>query len=227
MKRTEIIRLVFTICLIITGNILQGYTQSKMDMSNMDIVESFKAHNLPEITHHILNDNPSNGSIFYVGKTMYMLHIEVIREPYGYVDTRNIGYRDAGLIKVTVDEVIPKGNPRKGKYKTRRTYDFTIDNEGFQVYSDNIFFNMKYRSLTEKEKRTIRVDDGLVLPDKVFDLQENISDYSELKLYGFLYAYDFENDKLMKVADYIVRDADGRANSIGKHYGKNRTFTDN
>jgi len=215
----------FTLILLSVLSI-NAFGQSKMNQSNKEILESFQAHNLPEITHHIINDRPSNGSTFYVGKTKYMLHMEVIREPHGYVDTRNIGYHDAGLMYVTVDEIIPKGNPRKGKYKIFRSYKYRIDNDGFTIdnSNSNIFFRVKYRKLTEKEKKEIIVDNGLSLPEWVYDFQEDNHNLSQSiwNTYQFLYAYDFENDKLMKVSDYIIGDRLGRAHSSGKVYPKRK-----
>ena len=75
-------------------------------------------------------------------------------------------------------------------YKTRTT---------LSLYSDNLSFSIIYKKNIDEYK---------------FISNRTTFGSHELKIYG--YVYEYEGDNMVKIEDWVIRDAIGRANSIRK-----------
>jgi hypothetical protein len=200
MKRNEIIRLVFTICLIILGNILEGYAQSPMDDYEKNMKTEYKQHDIGTLTNYILDHKEIGKSEFILDGKLYKMKVKESNLSGGYIqkpNSKNNEWVQAESLQFFI----------KNRH---REYVYTLKGNKLELWSDNLSFLAIYDF--EKKEVSIR---------KIRSMFNSTSP----KLYG--YEYSFANNTLEKVEDWIVRDADGRANSMGKHYGKNRTFTDN
>lgn len=169
-----------------------AFAQSPMDEYEKDMKKEYNLHHIPQITKYILNHKEIGKSEFVLEGKLYKLKVKNSSMSGGYV--RGSSTRENDWVKgESLQFLVKEGH---------REYVYSLKGNELELWSDNLSFIALYDF--EKEEVSIRT----------YGYNFDASDF---KMYG--YDYSFANG-LEKVQDWIVADRLGRANSIGKKYGK-------
>jgi len=180
--------------MFLIGCISYGQSQSPMDVYETNMKIEYQRHNIGNITNYILNHKELGKTEFVLdGKLYKMKVIKNTKLSGGYVrgsSSRENDWVEGESLKFFVKQ-------------GHREYIYTLRGNIVQLWSDSMSFFAYYN--IEKQEVSIRTD------------RYNFNS-SQYKM--FAYDYSYTNGDLEKVQDWIVRDADGRANSMGKIYPK-------
>lgn len=165
-----------------------------MDVYEDNMKEEYRLHDIASITNYILKHKEIGKSEFVLNGRFYKMKVENSGLSGGYV--RNPNSKNNEWVE---------GESLLFTVKhMHREYIYTLRGNELLLWSDNLTF-LAYYDFETKEV-SIRTHDY------------NYS--SSYKMYGF--DYSFADGSLDKVQDWVVRDADGRANSMGKVYPKRK-----